>query len=122
MQGGINKIMEQAKELQDKMQAAQEELANMEITGQSGGGLVKVVMTGRHDVKSVTIDEKIFNRTADADETASSNARKMVEDLVAAAVNDATRRIEDETRERMQGLASGLDLPPELQNFDGGQG
>ena len=122
MQGGINKIMEQAKELQDKMQAAQEELANMEIVGQSGGGLVKVVMTGRHDVKSVTIDQKIFNRTGDADATASGNARKMVEDLVAAAVNDATRRIEDETRERMQSLASGLDLPPELQNFGGDQG
>ena len=122
MQGGLGKIMEQAKELQEKMQAAQDELAAVEIAGQSGGGLVKVVMTGRHDLKQVTIEPKLFARTQDADEAAAANARKMVEDLVAAAVNDAVQRIEDETRTRMQNMASGLELPPELQQFQGGQG
>lgn len=122
MQGGLGKIMEQAKELQEKMQIAQNELAAMEVTGQSGGGLVKVVMTGRHDLKQVTIDPKLFSRTQDADESAAANAKKMIEDLVAAAVNDAVQRIEEETRTRMQSMASGLELPPELQQFQDGQG
>lgn len=94
-------LMKQAQALQEQMQKAQEELAHTEVTGESGAGLVKVVMTGRHDVRRVTIDDSVL-----------SEGREMVEDLVAAAVNDAVRRVEENNREMMQKMAGGMGLPP----------
>lgn len=96
----INHLMKQAQQIQANMQKAQEEIGNMEVTGQSGGGLVLVVMNGRHDVKRVTIDPTLM-----------SDDKEMLEDLVAAAVNDAVRQIEKTSKERMDGLSAGFNLP-----------
>ena len=104
MKGGFDNIMEQAQKMQEHLQKAQEEIANMEVTGESGAGLVKVLMTGRHDVKRVEIDPGLLKED-----------KEMVEDLVAAAVNDANRRIEASTREKMAGLTSGISLPPGMK-------
>ena len=93
--------MKQAQQMQDNMKRAQDELALLEVEGQAGAGLVKVVMTCRHDVKRVTIDPSLM-----------SEDRDMLEDLVAAAMNDAVRRAEATTQEKMAGLTSGLPLPP----------
>jgi DNA-binding YbaB/EbfC family protein len=89
--------MKQAQQLQAELQRAQEEIANMEVTGESGAGLVKVQMTGRHDVKRVTIDPSLLTED-----------KEMLEDLLAAAVNDANRRIEEATKGRFSGLAAGM--------------
>ena len=101
MKGDFGNIMKQAQKMQENLQKAQEEIANMEVTGESGAGLVKVTMTGRHDVKRVEIDPGLLKED-----------REMVEDLVAAAVNDANRRVEACTRDKMAGLTSGISLPP----------
>ncbi len=100
MKGGIGKLMKQAQEMQANMKKAQEELANMEVTGQSGGGLVSVVMTGRHDVKRVSIDDSLMG-----------DDKEMLEDLMAAAVNDAVRQVERTSQDKMSGMTSGMDLP-----------
>ena len=100
MKGGIGKLMKQAQEMQANMQKAQEELANMEVTGNSGGGLVTVVMTGRHDVKRVSIDDSLMG-----------DDKEMLEDLLAAAVNDAVRQVEKTSQEKMSGMTSGMNLP-----------
>ena len=100
MKGGLGKLMKQAQEMQANMQKAQEELANMEVTGESGGGLVSVVMTGRHDVKRVSIDESLM-----------SDDKEMLEDLLAAAVNDAVRQVERTSQEKMAGMTAGMNLP-----------
>lgn len=100
MKGGFGNMMKQAQKLQEDMQRAQEELANMEVTGQSGGGMVSVVMTGRHDVKRVSIDGSLMG-----------DDKEMVEDLVAAAVNDAVRQLEEKTQEKMAGMTAGLNIP-----------
>lgn len=100
MKGGLGNLMKQAQKLQADMQKAQEELANMEVTGQSGGGMVSVVMTGRHDVKRISIDDSLMG-----------DDKEMLEDLVAAAVNDAVRQVEAKTQERMSGMTSGMNLP-----------
>ncbi len=100
MKGGLGNLMKQAQKMQAEMQKAQEELANMEVTGESGGGMVKVVMTGRHDVKRVSIDDTLLEED-----------KEMLEDLLAAAVNDAVRQIEKRTQERMAGMTAGLNLP-----------
>lgn len=100
MKGGIGNLMKKAQKMQEDMQRAQEELANMEITGQAGGGMVKVVMTGRHDLKRVSIDDSLMG-----------DDKEMLEDLIAAAVNDAVRQLEQTTQERMSGLTAGLNLP-----------
>lgn len=99
MKGGIGNLMKQAQKMQADMQKAQEEMANIEVTGQAGGGLVSVIMTCRHDVKRVTIDDSVMDD------------KEMLEDLVAAAVNDAVRQVEKTTEERMSGLTSGMGLP-----------
>ncbi len=99
MKGGIGNLMKQAQEMQANLQKMQEQLASMEVTGESGGGMVKVTMTGRHDVRGVRIAEEAM-----AD-------REMLEDLLAAAVNDAVRRIESESKGRMSELTGGLNLP-----------
>jgi nucleoid-associated protein EbfC len=101
MKGGLGNLMKQAQKMQENMARAQEELANMEVTGQSGGGLVSVVMTGRHEVRRVTIDPSLFE-----------DDRDMLEDLVAAAINDAVHKVEETTKERMAGLTAGMALPP----------
>ncbi len=100
MKGGIGNIMKQAQQMQESMQKAQEEIAKMEITGESGAGLVKITMTGKHDVKNVIIDPTLLGDDKD-----------MLEDLIAAAVNDANRRVENMTQEKMSGLTVGLNLP-----------
>ena len=104
MKGGIGNLMKQAQLMQDNMKKLQGELAATEVEGQSGSGMVKVVMTGRHEVKRVTIDPRLL-----ADE------REMLEDLVVAAVNDAARRVEAMTQEKMAGVTAGLPLPPGMK-------
>jgi DNA-binding YbaB/EbfC family protein len=104
MKGGLGNLMKQAQEMQASMQRAQEELANLEVTGEAGGGLVKVTMTGRHEVRRVSIDASLVGDDKD-----------MLEDLVAAAINDAAHRIDAATRERMTGLTAGLNLPPGMK-------
>lgn len=101
MKGGIGNLMKQAQKMQEDMQKAQEELANLEVTGQAGGGMVSVVMTGRHDVKRVSIDPSLMKDDKD-----------MLEDLFAAAVNDAVRQVEKRSQERMAGMTAGMNLPP----------
>ena len=101
MKGGLGNIMKQAQKMQADMQEAQEELANLEVTGESGAGLVKVLMTGRHDVRRVEIDTALMG-----------DDKEMLEDLVAAAVNDAVRKVEKTSQDRMSGLAGGMGLPP----------
>ena len=100
MKGGIGNLMKQAQAMQESMQKAQEELASLEVTGESGGGMVKVTMTGKHEVRRVLIDDSLM-----------ADDKDMLEDLVAAAINDATHKVEATTQERMSGLTSGLNLP-----------
>ena len=100
MKGGIAGLMKQAQQMQANMQKAQEELAQIEVEGQSGAGMVKVVMTCKHDVRRVSIDPSVMDD------------KEMLEDLLAAAVNDAVRRVETTTQEKMSGFTAGLNLPP----------
>jgi len=100
MKSGFGNIMKQAQQMQEQMQKAQEEMANIEVTGESGAGMVKVTMTGRHDVKRVEIDPSLLGDDKD-----------MLEDLMAAAINDANRRDESATQEKMSELTSGMGLP-----------
>ncbi|HHJ17939.1 MAG TPA: YbaB/EbfC family nucleoid-associated protein [Gammaproteobacteria bacterium] len=100
MKGGLGNLMKQAQKMQEDMQKAQEEIGNLEVTGESGGGLVKVTMTGRHEARRVEIDDSLVGDDKD-----------MLEDLIAAAINDATHRVEAMTQERMAGMTSGLNLP-----------
>ena len=104
MKGGLGNLMKQAQKMQADMQKAQEELANMEVTGQAGGGMISVVMTGRHDVKRVSIDDSLLG-----------DDKEMLEDLVAAAVNDAVRQIEKTTQEKFSSMAGGMNLPGGLK-------
>ena len=97
--GGIGNLMKQAQEMQKNMQAAQEEIAQMEVSGEAGGGMVKVTMTGKHELVKVEIDDSLMDD------------KEMLEDLFAAAVNSAVRRVEDVTQERMGGLTNGMELP-----------
>ncbi len=101
MKGGFGDLMKQAQEMQEKVQAIQEELENAEVTGESGAGLVKVTMTGRHDVKRVEIDDSLM-----------SEDKEVLEDLIAAAVNATVRRLETNRQEKMQELTKGMPLPP----------
>lgn len=104
MRGGIGNIMKQAQKMQENLQKAQEEIAHMEVTGEAGGGMVSVVMTGKHEVRRVSIDPGLFE-----------DDKEMVEDLVAAAFNDAARKLERETQERMSGMTQGMGLPPGMK-------
>lgn len=101
MKGGLAGLMKQAQQMQDNMKKMQEQLASVEVEGQAGAGMVKVVMTCRHDVKRVVIDETLLK-----------DDKEMLEDLVAAAVNDAVRRVEATVQEKMAGMTAGLPLPP----------
>lgn len=98
---GLGDIMKQAQQMQEKMQSMQEELADLEVEGQSGAGLVKIIMTGRHDVKRVSIDSDLLSEEKD-----------VLEDLIAAAVNDAVRRVESANKEKMGDLTGGMQMPP----------
>ncbi|MBU6212386.1 MAG: YbaB/EbfC family nucleoid-associated protein [Gammaproteobacteria bacterium] len=100
----IGNMMKQAEALQRNMQKAQEEIAQLEVTGESGAGMVKVTMTGKHEVKRVQIEPAVIGED-----------REMLEDLVAAAINDAVRRVESESQQRMSSLMSGLRLPPGMK-------
>ena len=101
MKGGMNDIMKQAQKMQEDLQKAQEEIAKAEVTGESGAGLVKVTMNGRHDVSNVEIDPSLMQEE-----------REVLEDLMAAAVNDAVRRIEEYQKEKMSGMTGGMGMPP----------
>lgn len=101
--GGIGNLMKQAQEMQKNMQVAQEEIAKMEVSGEAGGGMVKVLMTGKHELVKVEIDDSLMDD------------KEMLEDLFAAAVNSAARRVEEVTQERMGGLSNGMDLPPGMK-------
>nr|WP_225778605.1 YbaB/EbfC family nucleoid-associated protein [Pseudomonas sp. Marseille-Q3773] len=107
MKGGMAGLMKQAQQMQEKMQKMQEELANAEVTGQSGGGLVSVVMTGRHDVKRVSIDQSLMSTDADD--------KEVLEDLIAAALNDAVRKVEKNSQEKMGSMTAGMQLPRGLK-------
>ncbi len=99
--GGLGALMKQAQQMQENMRKLQEELATIEVEGQSGAGLVKVVMTCKHAVKKVAIDQSLLGEDKD-----------MLEDLVAAAVNDAEAKVEAATQAKMAGFTSGMNLPP----------
>ncbi|HTY99576.1 MAG TPA: YbaB/EbfC family nucleoid-associated protein [Rhodocyclaceae bacterium] len=101
--GGIANLMKQAQQMQQNMLKAQEELANVEVEGQSGAGAVKVIMTCKHDVKRVSIDASVMDD------------KEMLEDLVAAALNDANRRAEQTMQEKMGAFTAGLNLPPGMK-------
>ena len=101
MKGQLAGLMKQAQAMQDNLKKAQEELATVEVEGQSGAGLVKVTMTCKHDVKRVVIDPSLL-----------ADDKDMLEDLVAAAVNDALRKAEQTSQEKMSSLTAGLPLPP----------
>ena len=99
MKGGIAGLMKQAQQMQENMKKAQEQLALVEVEGQSGAGMVKILMTCSHDVRRVNIDASVMDD------------KEMLEDLIAAAINDAMRRAEQISQERMAGFTSGLNLP-----------
>jgi DNA-binding YbaB/EbfC family protein len=104
MKSGLGNLMRQAQQMQESMQKAQAELANLEVTGESGAGMVKVVLNGRHEAKRVTIEPKLL-----------SEDLEMLQDLVAAAINDASRKLEEHTKEKYAGLMSGMNLPPGMK-------
>ena len=104
MKGGLGNLMKQAQEMQANMQKAQDEIASLEVTGESGGGMVKITMTGKHEVRRVSIDDSLL-----------ADDKDMLEDLVAAVINDATHKVEATTQERMAGLTNGLNLPPGMK-------
>ncbi len=104
MSGGLGNMMKQAEALQRNMQKAQEEVARLEVIGESGGGMVKVTMTGKHEVRRVQIEPAVVGED-----------REMLEDLIAAAINDAVRRIESESQQRMSAAMSDMRLPPGMK-------
>ncbi len=100
MKNPLGNMMQQAQKMQEDFQKAQEELAEMEVNGESGGGLVKIVMTGKREVRNISIDDSLVN-----------DDRDMLEDLVAAAFNDGVRRVDKMKQEKMSSLTAGLQLP-----------
>ena len=104
LKGGLGNLMKQAQQMQENMKKMQEQLGAIEVEGQAGAGMVKVVMTCRHDVKRVHIDSSLL-----------ADDKEMLEDLLAAAVNDAVRRVEATTQEKMGGMAAGMGLPPGMK-------
>jgi len=99
--GGMGNLMQQAQEMQEKMQRIQEEIAKSEVTGEAGAGMISVTMNGRHDVSKVVIDPSLMDED-----------KEMLEDLLAAAVNDAVRKVETSSRAKMEEATEGLNLPP----------
>jgi nucleoid-associated protein EbfC len=105
MKGNIGNIMKQAQQLQENMQRAQAEIAGIEVTGESGGGMAKVTMTGKHEVRRVVLDPSII----------SADDKDMLEDLIAAAINDAVQKVERTTQEKMSSVMGGMKLPPGMK-------
>jgi hypothetical protein len=104
MKGGLGNLMRQAQQMQENMQKAQAELAEIEVTGESGAGMVKVTLNGRHEAKEVLIEPKLLGEDKD-----------MLEDLLTAAINDAVRKVAARTQEKYSGLMSGMNLPPGMK-------
>ncbi len=104
MKPNIGQLMRQAQQLQANMQKAQEQLGTLEVTGEAGGGMVKVVMNGRHEVRRVQIDP-----------TVAGDDREMLEDMIAAACNDAARRVAEAVQQRMADAMGGMQLPPGMK-------
>ena len=104
MKGGIGQLMKQAQEMQANMKKAQEEMASITVTGESGAGMVKITMTCRHQVQSVEIDDKLVG-----------DDKEMLEDLIVAAFNDSIRKVEKTVEEKFSGMASGMSLPPGMK-------
>ena len=101
MKNQLGDLMQQAQKMQAKLAEAQQELANLEVTGESGGGLVKVVLTGKHQARRVQIDPSLLEDDKD-----------MLEDLISAAINDAVARVEQQSQEKMSSMTAGIPLPP----------
>ena len=104
MKGGLGNLMRQAQQMQENMQKAQAELAQLEVTGESGAGMVKLLINGRHEAKKVTIEPKLLSEDVG-----------LLEDLLVAAINDAARKLEARTQEKYAGLMSGMNLPPGMK-------
>ena len=104
MKGGLGNLMKQAQQMQENMKKMQEQLATVEVEGQSGAGMVKVVMTCRHQVKRISIDDSLIG-----------DDKEMLEDLIATAINDAIRQVESTTQEKMGGFTAGMGLPPGMK-------
>jgi DNA-binding YbaB/EbfC family protein len=104
IKGGIGNLMKQAQLMQENLKKAQEQIAELEVEGQSGAGLVKVTMNGKHDVRRVSIDASLMG-----------DDKEMLEDLVAAAVNDAVRKVESVSQEKMSAVTAGMPLPPGMK-------
>ena len=104
MKGQIGQLMRQAQQMQENLEKAQQELAALEVVGEAGGGMVKVTMSCRHEVRGIAIDPALFG-----------DDKEMLEDLVAAAVNDALRKVERTTQDKYSGMTSGLGLPPGMK-------
>ncbi|MDV6320167.1 YbaB/EbfC family nucleoid-associated protein [Chromohalobacter sp. HP20-39] len=104
MKGGMGNMMKQAQEMQEKMQKVQEEIAETEVTGEAGAGMIKVTMNGRHDVSDVNIDPSVMEED-----------KELLEDLLAAAVNDAVRKVETTSKERMEEVTAGMNLPADFK-------
>ena len=104
MKGGIGQLMKQAQQMQADMQKAQEEMASLTVTGESGAGMVRITMTCKHELKSLEIDDSLIG-----------DDKEMLEDLIIAAFNDAVRRVEKTVQEKFSGMTAGLSLPPGMK-------
>ncbi len=104
MKGGIGQLMKQAQQMQADLQKAQEEMASLTVTGESGAGMVRITMTCKHELKSLEIDDALI-----------SDEKEMLEDLIVAAFNDAVRKVEKTTQEKFSGMTAGLGLPPGMK-------
>jgi DNA-binding YbaB/EbfC family protein len=100
MKGNLGNLMKQAQKMQENLQKAQEEMGHLEVTGEAGAGLVKVVMNGRHEARRVSIDDSLLN-----------DEKEILEDLLAAAINDAAHRVEKAVQEKFSNMAGGMGLP-----------
>ena len=104
MKGGIGQLMKQAQQMQADMQKAQEEMANLTVTGESGAGMVRITMTCKHEVRALEIDDTLVG-----------DDKEMLEDLITAAFNDAVRKVEATVQEKFSGMAAGMSLPPGMK-------
>lgn len=104
MKGGLGGMMKQAQQMQQNMQKAQAELATVEVEGQAGSGMVKVTMTCAHEVRRISLDDSLL-----------ADDKEMLEDLIVLAINDAMKKVEATTQQRMSGFTSGMGLPPGMK-------
>ncbi|ORU91760.1 MAG: nucleoid-associated protein [Cycloclasticus sp. symbiont of Poecilosclerida sp. N] len=102
MKNQLGDLMQQAQKMQEQMQEAQQKLAETEVTGESGAGLVKIVMTGKHEARRLSIDSSLM----------ADNDQEMLEDLIVSAINDAVRKVENENKNSMSNMTAGIPLPP----------